>query len=50
MSSADLGRHVLILTTSGSYTVAGRRLTDPVDSADKLGIIIELLESFPTPR
>ncbi|RUP32559.1 MAG: hypothetical protein EKK51_09565 [Mycolicibacterium sp.] len=40
MSSADLGRHVLILTVAGSFTVAGRRLTDPVDSADKLGKLV----------
>lgn len=40
--SADvqIGRHALILATAGSFTVAGRRLTDPVDTADKLGKLI----------
>ena len=36
----DLGRHVLILTSAGSFTVVGRQLTGPVDSADKLGKLI----------
>jgi hypothetical protein len=36
----DIGRHVLIVTTTGSFTVAGRRLSDPVDDADKLGKLI----------
>ncbi len=37
MSGAlDLGRHVLIVTAAGSFTVAGRQLSGPVDSAGKL--------------
>lgn len=40
MSANDLGRHALILTTAGSFTVAGRKLTAPVDTADKLGKLI----------
>lgn len=38
--TADIGCHVLILTTAGSFNVAGRRLSDPVDTADKLGKLI----------
>lgn len=41
MSDAiEIGRHALILTTAGSFTVAGRRLADAVDTADKLGKLI----------
>ncbi|MGJ6127171.1 hypothetical protein QN239_31790 [Mycolicibacterium sp. Y3] len=36
----EIGRHTLILTTAGSFTVAGRRLADPVDTAEKLGKLI----------
>lgn len=36
----EIGRHVLILTPTGSFTIAGRRLAGPVDSADKLGKLI----------
>lgn len=38
--AADIGRHVLVLTAAGSFTVEGRRLTDPVDTAGKLGKLI----------
>jgi hypothetical protein len=36
----EIGRHVLILTPTGSFTIAGRRLAGLVDSADKLGKLI----------
>lgn len=38
--TADVGRHVLIVTTEGSFTVTGRRLSGPVDTAGKLGKLI----------
>lgn len=38
--AVDIGRHVLILTAAGSFTVEGRRLTDQVDTAGKLGKLI----------
>lgn len=38
---ADVGRHVLIVTATGSFTVAGRSVhSAPVDTADKLGKLI----------
>lgn len=37
----DLQRHVVIAAASGSFTVAGQRLTGPVDCADKLATLIE---------
>lgn len=41
MSEATrIGQHVLIVTTAGSFTVDGRRLTEPVDAADKLAKLI----------
>lgn len=36
----EIGRHVLILTPTGTFTIAGRRLAGPVDTADKLGKLI----------
>lgn len=39
--TADIGRHVLIVTATGSFTVAGRRMSEPVDAADKLGKLIQ---------
>lgn len=36
----EIGRHVLILTPTGSFSIAGRRLAGMVDSADKLGRLI----------
>lgn len=41
MSGAtSIGHHVLIVTTAGSFTVDGRRLTEPVDAAGKLAKLI----------
>ncbi|MEY8019166.1 hypothetical protein [Mycobacterium servetii] len=40
-AAADIGRHVLIITATGSFTVAGRSVhSAPVDTADKLGKLI----------
>jgi hypothetical protein len=36
----DIGRHVLILAAAGSFTIEGRRLSGPVDAADKLSKLI----------
>jgi hypothetical protein len=40
-STSAVDRHVVIVTAAGSFTVAGQRLTGPVDSADKLEKLIE---------
>lgn len=40
-ASTDVGRHVLIVTAAGSFTVAGRSVHNaPVDAVDKLGKLI----------
>ncbi len=36
----DIGRHIVILTPTGSFNTAGRRLAGPVDTIDKLGKLI----------
>lgn len=38
---SGLDRHVVIVAAAGSFTVAGERLTGPVDSGDKLVRLIE---------
>lgn len=38
--AAAIGRHVLIVTAAGSFTVGGRLLTGPVDTVGKLGKLI----------
>ncbi|MEE3755225.1 hypothetical protein [Mycobacterium intracellulare] len=35
-----IGRHVLIVTRAGAFTAAGKKLSEPVDSAAKLGKLI----------
>lgn len=37
---SSIGRHVLIVTAAGAFTVAGKKLSESVDSAAKLGKLI----------
>jgi hypothetical protein len=38
--AGSVDRHVVIVTAAGSFTVAGERLTGPVDAVDKLEKLI----------
>ena len=39
--AGSVDRHVVIVTAAGSFTVAGERLTGPVDAVDKFEKLID---------